>query len=169
MFHFHFLWMFSLSLSRVVFFATFHPSRSFSLSHTISLFFTPQGVSISFDMMIRLFRVDLAFLRCIPLFAIDVIPLYHHSGTYHITSQVHLAQSWDTLNQSMKCPTRTNVVGPLTYAIIFELSVHPDESCNHRVWFLVLTIIKDTTYITLFNTMTIPHWVEDLHTDQQCT
>ena len=51
LFHFYFLWMFPLSLSCLVFFAIFHPSRSFSLSHTNSLFFTPQGVSISSDLM----------------------------------------------------------------------------------------------------------------------
>ena len=164
----------TLTFQSCLFCFFFHPQQIiYTFTHQLSIFY-PSVVSISFDMMIWLFRVDLAFLRCIPQFVIDVIPLYLHSGTYHITSQVHLAQSWATLNQSMKCPTRTNVVGPLTYAIIiffiiFELSVHPDESCNHRVWFLVLTIIEDTTYITLFNTMTIPHWVEALHTDQQCT
>ena len=94
-----------------------------SYSHANALF-SPLTLSISFDMMIRLFRVDLAFLRCIPQFVIDVIPLYHHSGVYYISTQVHLAQSLATLGQSMKYPPRTNVVGPLTYAIIIFFIVY---------------------------------------------
>ena len=178
LFHFQFLWMFSLSIFRVVFFVFFfHPQQIiYTFTHQLSIFY-PSVVSISFDMMIWLFRVDLAFLRCIPLFAIDVIPLYHHSGTYHITSQVHLAQSLATLGQSMICPPRTNIVGPLTYAIIIFFIVYElGVQCSPRRKFWPGGVVPGLNnhqgrhlLRPFHHNDYILHSVEDLHTDLQFT
>ena len=113
-FHLHFLWIFSLPLSRVFFFAIFHHSRSFSLSHTISFFHTSGCFDLFWhdDTIVQggprfsPMHSPVRYRRFSPISPLRYIS-YLHSVTYCITSQVNLAQSLASLNQSMKRPPRT--------------------------------------------------------------